>query len=111
MKQFLFSKAVYRVELSKICSASEIVLNFIRPQNGDSFNMRNFEILACKGFLLNQRTDEKLEFFEENKEIWIFDDADELKTKIFYSLNDEDERKMCANAVYDKYVCSDIKKI
>lgn len=96
------SKARYGEEMSKICNASKIVLNFIRKQNGNAHNMRTFEVPACGGFMLTTRTQEQVEFFGENGGVACFDGVDDLREKIQYYLTHEEERKRIAQCGAEK---------
>ena len=60
-------------------------MNVLRLQNKGSHNMRTFEIPASGGFMLQERSNEVLEFFEEGKEIECFSSVKELKDKINFS--------------------------
>jgi hypothetical protein len=86
-------------EFVKVVRASKINLNFLRDQNKGSHNMRTFEVPGCGGFLLTERSEEQLEFFEEDKEIACFSTPEELRDKIkFYLSRDELRRKMAERA-------------
>ena len=50
--------------------------------NDDLHTSRTFEIPACGGFMLSERSKEHSDFFEENKEAIFFDSAEELFNKI-----------------------------
>jgi spore maturation protein CgeB len=89
-------------EFSKVCASSKIVLDLLRPQNKSSHNMKTFEIPACKGFMLSERSDEQREFFEEGKEAEYFKDIEELRTKIDHYLDSPEERERIAEAGYKK---------
>ncbi|MFB6212411.1 MAG: glycosyltransferase [Candidatus Magasanikbacteria bacterium] len=84
---------VYGEEFSKVCNASKINLNFIRKQNRPAHNMRTFEVPACSGFLLSERTKESKGFFEEEVEADYFSTKGELRNKIKYYLENSQERK------------------
>lgn len=93
--------AVYGEEISKLFAVSKIHLNFLREQNRDSHNVRTLEIPGYGGFLLTQRSREQAEeLYVEGKEIACFDSVDELKEKITYYLEHEDERLAIARAGY-----------
>jgi spore maturation protein CgeB len=93
--------AVYGEEISKLFAVSKIHLNFLREQNKDSHNVRTLEIPGYGGFLLTQRSQEQAEdLYVEGKEIACFDSVDELKEKINYYLEHEDERLEIARAGY-----------
>ena len=92
------NRAVYCEEMSRVVNASKINLAFLRKANRDRHTSRTFEIPACGGFQLSERTDEVLSFFEEGKEIECFDTVDELKDKARYYLAHEAQRQCIALA-------------
>jgi spore maturation protein CgeB len=49
-----------------------VQLNLFRKYNNDSHNMRTFEIPAVGGIQLSPYSSEQADFFEENKEIFLF---------------------------------------
>ncbi len=61
--------------------------------SGDLVTSRTFNIPACGGFMLHERTDEVLEFYKEGQEIACFDSPEELAEKIAYYLDHPDERE------------------
>lgn len=71
---------------------------------GDETTTRSYEIPACGGFMLHERTDEVLELFEEGKEIACFGDAEELAKKIDYYLTHSEERAAIAAAGHKRCV-------
>ncbi len=89
-------------DFSKICNTSRINLNHIRKQNGDAHNMKTFEIPACKGFMLTNRTKEQCSFFEEGKDIACFETPDELINKLERYLPDKQFRENASLAAYNK---------
>lgn len=93
-------------EMSKIVQSSKINLNILRLQNKGAHNMRTFEIPACGGFMLHERSEELLEFFEEGKEIDCFSTAEELKDKIIFYLKNDNLRMKIAEAGYQRLLKS-----
>jgi len=87
-------------EMPKVISSSKIIFNLIRFHNGNSHSMKTFEIPACGGFMLTNRTDEQLEFFPEDKGAVYFSSREELKEKIRYYLNNDAVRIQIAKAGY-----------
>lgn len=71
--------------------------------SGDQITARTFEIPACSGFMIHERTEEFLNYFEEGKTAACFGDAEELADKIDYYLRNSEERKRIAEAGF-KYV-------
>lgn len=57
------------------------MLNIMRIHNPDSHNMRSLEIPGFGGIQLATRTKDHQSFFEENKEIFLFDNASEAQKK------------------------------
>jgi len=76
----------------------------VRRANRDGHVMRTFEIPACGGFLLAERTAEHLEFFEEDKEAAYFSSPEEMADKVRYYLNHEAERVRLAQAAHRRVV-------
>ena len=67
---------------------------FCRGRN----HYRSFEILACGGFILHERTPELLEHYEEGREIACFGSIEELTDKITHYLTHAEERQAMASA-------------
>jgi glycosyltransferase involved in cell wall biosynthesis len=93
-------RAVMGEEFSKVCASSKIIINIIRKQDESSHNMKTFEIPACGGLNLSTRSQEALEFFPENIAGVYFSSVDELKEKINYLMDNEEERKRIINNAY-----------
>lgn len=91
--EFLFGS-----DYARAISASKINLNFLRKVNRDQVTSRSVEIPACGGFMLGERTERHLEFFEEGQEAEFFDSNEELLTKTRYFLEHPDERIKIAQA-------------
>ena len=87
--EFLFGE-----DYSKAICATKINLNFLRKINRDEVTSRSVEIPACGGFMLSERTERHMEFFEEGKEVEFFGSNVELLKKIrcFLDKNEERER-------------------
>lgn len=75
---------------------SAISLCFLRKLNRDLHTTRTFEIPACGGFMVAERTDEHLGLFEEDTEAVYFDDKEELLSVVRRYLNDPDARARIA---------------
>jgi len=80
-----------------ICSA-KICLAMFSKTNRDQYSLRSFEIPACGGFMLAERTSVMLSLFREGEEAEYFSDASELLAKVHYYLTNEDLRVWIATA-------------
>ena len=93
-------------EYAKVICASKIALGFLNHKVGDTFTTRTFEIPACGGFLLAERTPAHRSLFIENSEAVYFDSNEELVDKVDYYLKHESERQRVAKAGYQKVMKS-----
>jgi spore maturation protein CgeB len=73
-------------------NASKIVLGFLRKANADTQTSRTFEIPACGGFMLMQRTKQQTQFFKEAVEAEYFSNKEELLKKVHYYLHNVEKR-------------------
>ena len=77
---------------------SRINLAFVTRSNRDQVAQKAYEITACGGFLLAERTPEHQARFREDEEAVFFSDFDECRAKIDRYLNDEPARAAIAAA-------------
>jgi spore maturation protein CgeB len=87
-------KDVYREGIWK----SKINLSFLTHSNHDEFAHKSFEIAACEGFLLVERSDGHLQRFVEDEEAVFFSTIEECVEKIRRYLPDEGARARIAAA-------------
>jgi len=93
------NKIAWLEDMSKVVNSTKIIVDTLTKEQNDKINMKNYQIPACGGFLLSQRTDEILALFEEDKEIVCYDSYEELKDKCeYYLLHGEDRKKIAINA-------------
>ncbi len=77
---------------------SKINLSFLTHSNHDEFAHKSFEIAACGGFLLVERSDGHLQRFVEDEEAVFFSGIEECVEKIRRYLPDEAARARIAAA-------------
>jgi spore maturation protein CgeB len=85
---------------------SKINLSFLTHSNHDEFAHKSFEIAACGGFLLAERSEGHAERFEEDKEAVFFAGFEECAAKIRRYLPDEAARARIAAAGRERAVRS-----
>jgi spore maturation protein CgeB len=79
-------------------SGAKVSVNLVRRANRDGHVMRSFEIPACHGFMLAERTAEHLEFLSEGRDMACFSSFQEFRDKIEYYLSEQSERVSIARA-------------
>ncbi|MFQ5751129.1 MAG: glycosyltransferase, partial [bacterium] len=98
--------ANHYLDLPKIYIASKINLDISRINQPNIITMRIFDILACAGFVLADRSESLLELFKEDWDIVCYDTPAEAVDKIKYYLTHESERRTLAQRGYEKVVLS-----
>jgi spore maturation protein CgeB len=81
---------------------ARISANLVRRANRDDHVMRTFEIPACVGFMLAERSDTHEELFFEDREAAFFGSPDEFVTKVRAYLSREEDREKIAAAGHRK---------
>ena len=89
---------LYNEEYRSAIWRSKINLSFLTHSNADEFVHKSFEIAACGGFLLAERTPGHLERFLEGEEAVFFNGYDELIAQVRRYLPDEAVRNRIALA-------------
>jgi spore maturation protein CgeB len=85
---------------------SKINLAFVTKLNEDDVAHKAFEITACGGFLLAERTPAHQAAFEEGKEAEFFSSVEECAEKIRYYLGHPAERELIAQRGLERAVRS-----
>jgi hypothetical protein len=85
-------------DYAKAVASFEINIGFLSTYNRDEHTTRTFEIPACGGFLLAQRTQEHMELYQEGVEAEFFGDEDELLDKCSFYLRHPAVRERIAAA-------------
>lgn len=100
LRPFVRFRAVYLDELAKAIGGSKIALAFLRKANRDDYTQRTFEIPACGGLLLAERTAQHLAYYREGEEAEFFDAAStaELVAKLELLLGDPIRREAMRQA-------------
>ena len=89
---------LYRQQYREAIWRSQINLSFLTHGNQDEFVHKSFEIAACGGFLMAERSRGHSERFVEDKEAVFFTGYDELLAKVRRYLPDEAARNRIALA-------------
>ncbi len=85
-------RGVYAHEKAACFNAAKIVINTLHPMEIDGLNARAFEIAGCGGFQMITDADAVSRHFEPGREIETFHDLKELREKVRYYLDHEEER-------------------
>jgi len=101
-----FRSAAFGDDYVRVICGSRICLGFVSSSNLDEYSMRTFEVPACKGFFLAERTPTHQELFVEGKEAEFFSSADECADKIRFYLENETVRARVAGQGYRRCVDS-----
>lgn len=92
----------YWSEMPKVFRASKVNLNFTIPNIKSGIPLRVWDVLGSGGFLLTNYQAELPYFFEEGKDLVCFDGVEDLREKVGYYLEHEEERRAIAESGYRK---------
>ena len=92
----------YWSEMPTVFRASKINLNFTIPNIKSGIPLRVWDVLGSGGFLLTNYQAELPYFFEEGKDLVCFDGVEDLREKVGYYLEHEEERRAIAESGYRK---------
>src|SRR3984957_2087038 len=81
---------------------AKIAVNLVRRANRDDHVMRTFEIPACGGFMLTERSAPHEELFHEDHEAGFFGSHDELVARVRRYLPRDEDRARIATAGHRK---------
>jgi spore maturation protein CgeB len=98
MRRFAKGTSVFTRDKAACFNAAKIVVNTLFPMEFGGLNARAFEVAGCGGFQLITHSEAVARHFEPGKEIETFRDLDELREKVRYYLEHEDERIAIAEA-------------
>jgi spore maturation protein CgeB len=91
-------KALFGRDKAACFNTAKIVINSLYPLEFGGLNARAFEVAGCGGFQLITHCDAVARHFEPGKEIETFRSLGELREKVGYYLDHEDERRAIAAA-------------
>jgi len=83
----VLGKAVHGAEFWKTLYRHRVQVNFMRPHNPDSHNMRSFEVPGIGGIMLAPVTPDHRQYFSEDEEVFLYADVDECIRKARHLLN------------------------
>lgn len=86
----------------KIYHLSKINLNITMKPIQSGIPLRVFDVLGVGGFLITNFQPEIMEYFEDGRDLVVYDSINDLQDKILYYLKHEDERKIIARNGYEK---------
>jgi len=94
-----FSKAIFANNFVNMAQKYRVQLNFFRPHNYDSHNMRTFEMPALGCIMLTPISNEQKSFFEDLNEVFYFSKNNLIdKCKGILSLGNEEAYRIKLNA-------------
>jgi glycosyltransferase involved in cell wall biosynthesis len=92
---------VFGEEHNKIVNETKINLNFA-PTDKSGCSVRLYKIMASGGFVMTTPWNNMEETFTPDEHLVVFNDANELKEKIKYYLDNPEEREKIREAGYKK---------
>lgn len=83
-------------------SSYRVQLNIFREHNEDSHNMRSMEVPGAGGIMLAPRSREHSMFFEEDKEVFFYNNIEDLisKARFILALDDTSAQDIRKNAIF-----------
>ncbi len=90
--------AVFENRLRSINASAGINVAFVAKANRDQHTMRTFEIPACGGFMLAERTNVHTDLFREGEEVALFGSTEELVSGAVSYLADPARRRRMADS-------------
>ncbi|MBD5545727.1 MAG: glycosyltransferase [Lachnospiraceae bacterium] len=95
-------KVDYLSQMPLVFHYSKININITLRSITSGIPLRVMDVLACEGFLLTNYQSEIAEYFEDGRELVIYENFEDMYEKIAYYLQHEEERKQIAHAGYEK---------
>jgi hypothetical protein len=107
----LREKPLWCAEMGKAIQANKITLGLLLRDVRDLHTSRSFEIPACGGFMIADRTEEHRMYFEEDREAVYFSSHEELVDKIRFYLAHEERRREIAEAGFQRCMRSNARYV
>lgn len=98
-------------QMGKAMAANAVCLGLLYHDNRDLHTSRSFEIPACAGFMLAERTEEHQLYFTEDEEAAYFGCFEELVSKLRFYVAHEEPRRRIAQAGYRRSVQSSYRYV
>lgn len=98
LRKFSTGESVFTHDKAACFNSAKIVVNTLFPMEFGGLNARAFELAGCGGFQLISHSDAVARHFEPGKEIETFGSLGELRDKVCYYLEHDDERRAIADA-------------
>lgn len=95
LRRYVRGSEIYLDDQCRAIGAAKVSLGFLRKKNRDVYTVRTFEIPACNGVLLGERTAEHRSIYREGVEAEFFDaaDPDDLASAVRRVLGDDEHRE------------------
>lgn len=103
----IHKKPLLKKDYINAIQKAKINLSFLRKIQDDTQTMRTFEIPACGGFMITERTNCHDRIFKEDYESVYFENKFELLERIKFYLNDEEKRKKIIRNALKKLTYND----
>ena len=97
-REFVLSNGVWGDQYPLALNCGKILLGVLSKYIPETITTRSIEIPACGAFMLAERTDDHLAFFQEGKEAEFFASDEELLDKAKYYLTRDAKRKHIGEA-------------
>jgi spore maturation protein CgeB len=111
LRRSIRGRELWCADMGKAIQSNKINLGLLCRAVRDLHTSRSFEIPACGGFMLAERTEEHRMYFEEDREAVYFSTFPELLDKIRFYLGHDDLRMRIAEAGYQRCMRSGARYI
>lgn len=104
LNQHCQGRPIFCEDMSKVFQGAKISVGFLTSLSSDQHTGRTFEIPACRGFFLGERTDEHMDIFKEGVEADFFSSTEELLEKTAFYTKNENAREQIVQKGYEKVI-------